>query len=315
MDKNLSPTSSLPSDNICSRLNVTNPVSIIFRPSAELQPILQNNKPLPKTIIGLLARSKVLYKSAWAASIMVFQVNQTFAVKIAHEGHTTLTKYQSLAYLREQLPNFPTPQPHSLIRFRHFCLLFTTFIEGVDLETAWPQLRNGDKQFISTQINTLLTKLRLLPFADNTPVGGVGGQGCRDVRRTILLNTKTITNDTDFKDWIFSRSRTASPLYTQFLRSLIPTSQVKCVFTHGDIRPANIMVRKEDDGSWQVAAIIDWEASGFYPEYWECVKATNDLTLRDNFDWYEYLPELASPRRYPVEWLVDRLWDRNMNNS
>jgi tRNA A-37 threonylcarbamoyl transferase component Bud32 len=40
------------------------------------------------------------------------------------------------------------------------------------------------------------------------------------------------------------------------------------VLTHGDISPRNILVQ----GS-KVDAILDWEMSGYYPEYWDYVKA------------------------------------------
>lgn len=62
-------------------------------------------------------------------------------------------------------------------------------------------------------------------------------------------------------------------------------------------------------------SIIDWESSGFYPEHWEAVKMTNNLTPRDGDDWYLLLPESFSPRQFPVLWLIDNLWDRNMENS
>lgn len=42
----------------------------------------------------------------------------------------------------------------------------------------------------------------------------------------------------------------------------------KIVMTHGDLSPRNILVQ----GS-KVVAILDWEMSGYYPEYWEYVKA------------------------------------------
>ena len=110
-------------------------------------------------------------------------------------------------------------------------------------------------------------------------------------------------------------SKTASNMYTRFLRSLMPASPPKVVFTHGDIRPANIMVRQDEEGSWTVVSIIDWESSGFYPEYWECVKMTNNLTPRGGDDWYLLLPESLSPRQFSVQWLIDRIWDRNLANS
>ncbi|KAF6822552.1 hypothetical protein CMUS01_11042 [Colletotrichum musicola] len=118
-----------------------------------------------------------------------------------------------------------------------------------------------------------------------------------------------------FEDFIFAGSETASPLYAGILRSLMPASPAKCVFTHGDIRPANVMVSRSEDGTLLVRGVIDWESSGFYPEYWDCVKATNKLTPRDLSDWYRFLPESISPKQYPVQWLVDRLWDRSLVNS
>lgn len=38
--------------------------------------------------------------------------------------------------------------------------------------------------------------------------------------------------------------------------------------SHGDISPRNILVR-----GTKVVAILDWEMSGFYPEYWDYVKS------------------------------------------
>jgi aminoglycoside phosphotransferase (APT) family kinase protein len=40
------------------------------------------------------------------------------------------------------------------------------------------------------------------------------------------------------------------------------------MFTHGDFRPANIIVK---DG--HIAGTIDWELAGWYPKHWEFVKA------------------------------------------
>lgn len=117
-----------------------------------------------------------------------------------------------------------------------------------------------------------------------------------------------------FEDFIFDGSIRATPVYIQLLRDLMP-APAKCVFTHGDVRPANIMVDKDKDGTWGIISIIDWEASGFYPEYWESVKMTNNLTPMERDDWYMYLPKSFSQRQYPIQWLVDMLWDRSLSNS
>lgn len=262
----------------------------------------------------LLAESEVLYESAWAASVMVFRVSESIVVKITEEQYAR-TEYRSLSYLQEHLATFPAPKPHGLVRIGVFCLLFTAFVPGLDLEKAWPQLGETQKHTISRHLDALFSELRSLPFPDNMPLGGVQGEGCKDARRGLRVNSEPVLNVKQFEDFVFAGSKTASPLYIEFLRGLMPKAQAKCVFTHGDVRPANIMVDEGEDGIWKVVAVIDWEASGFYPEYWECVKMTNNLTPRDQCDWYKHLPESLSPQQYPIYWLIDRLWDRNLVNS
>lgn len=59
-------------------------------------------------------------------------------------------------------------------------------------------------------------------------------------------------------------------------------------FTHADLHLRNIMVR---DGS--ITGIIDWEFSGWYPEYWEFAKAL--YVWRWQNDWVDYLPKALEP--------------------
>lgn len=284
--------------------------------SIELKQLLEDEDgdDLSRAIVDLLARSEVLYRSAWAASSMVYRVSDQVVVKITDERYA-VTEHSSLLYLQEHLPSFPAPRSHGVVRIGIFCLLFTTFVTGLDLEKAWPQLGDIQKHSISGQLDALFSQLRSLPFPENMPLGGVQGEGCKDGRRGLRVNSEPIMNVKQFDEWVFTGSKTASPVYTRLLRSLVPATIPTCVFTHGDIRPANIMVDKLEDGTWKIIAVIDWAASGFYPDYWESVKATNNLTPRDDFDWYEYLPESISPSRCSTRWLVDRLWDRNMENS
>lgn len=66
------------------------------------------------------------------------------------------------------------------------------------------------------------------------------------------------------------------------------------VFTHGDLQPKNILVRKvgtkkDGRGDFKVS-IIDWENSGWYPDYWEFCNAT--LTGRFKPDWLELATQI-----------------------
>ena len=52
--------------------------------------------------------------------------------------------------------------------------------------------------------------------------------------------------------------------YPEDLSSLLPRSSVS-VSTHGDLTPRIIMV--DDTGT--ITCVVDWENSGWYPDYWE----------------------------------------------
>lgn len=292
----------------------TDPCTILHELSPDLKTLLGDFDDLADAVLEMLDQSEVLYKSPWAASSMAFRASDSLVAKVTLHQHIA-TEYRTLQYLQQHLPLFPVPKLHGVIRIGIYGVLFTTFIPGLDLEKAWPRLDDAEKQSISSQLDTLLSELRLLPFPAGTPLGSVQSQGCKDGRRGIRISPEPITSTKEFEDFIFSGSKTASAMYTQFLRDLMPAPAAQVVFTHRDIRPANIMVNKDETQGWTVVAIIDWESSGFYPEYWECVKMTNNLTPRDHDDWYKFLPESLSPRRYPTAWLVDRIWDRNLENS
>jgi len=65
------------------------------------------------------------------------------------------------------------------------------------------------------------------------------------------------------------------------------------------------MVVDGPDGVIELSGILDWEASGFYPEYWEQLKAMNTRSIRDTSDWWEYLP--TSILGYDNDVVLDRL--------
>ncbi|KAG5946034.1 hypothetical protein E4U59_004698 [Claviceps monticola] len=266
---------SLPDHDIRRRLNRNEPVTTIFPLSTEVEDLCRDYASISEAIIGLLDNGEVLYESQWAASVMVFRISENIVVKAGHEGFS-ITEHQTLTYLQEHIPEFPAPRPYGLL-----CL--------------------GIHCFLSFSV------------PEHACLGDVAGGGCRDLRRSQRVSTKPIKSVAEFEDFIFEGSNTATPIYIGLLRGLMPLSN-KIVFTHRDIRPANIMVRRED-GKWTVTAIIDWENSGLYPEYWDAIKTANLLTFREHFDWYKYIPQSISPNQYPVQWLGDRLWDRSTTNG
>lgn len=67
----------------------------------------------------------------------------------------------------------------------------------------------------------------------------------------------------------------------RYIRKQGETCGHQIYFTHGDVALRNIMVRNSRSG-YYVAALIDFEMSGFMPEYWEYVSASTP--------WWDYNP-------------------------
>lgn len=63
----------------------------------------------------------------------------------------------------------------------------------------------------------------------------------------------------------------------------------------------------DDNNKYVLSGILDWEYSGFYPDYYESVRCTNCLGPYEEDDWYLFLPECVSPKFYAQRWLLDRV--------
>ena len=58
-----------------------------------------------------------------------------------------------------------------------------------------------------------------------------------------------------------------------------------------------------------MVGLIDWEAGGWYPEYWEYVKGLNNV--EEVKDWWRYLIRIVGD--YSSEWSFDVLIDREID--
>ncbi len=175
--------------------------------------------------------------------------------------------------------------------------------------TVGTQLSRDQKASISDQLNDALLRLRALNVPDSVSLGGVDGEGCKDTRRHTRICQESVRTCAAFEDFKFSNPHFGSSAYISLLRGLSSSHTAKVVFSHGDLRPENIVVQPDQHGNYFLTGILDWEKSGFYPDYFECTKATSNMSPSDADDWYLYLPRCASPTTYPLMWLVDRVWD------
>ncbi|XWW94770.1 hypothetical protein V2A60_002718 [Cordyceps javanica] len=154
-----------------------------------------------------------------------------------------------------------------------------TFIEGLTLQQAWPVLTQDERSTILNELRGYITQLRALT---GTRLGRLDGQGVAEFHHWLVRPPKRLDSQSMYWHQITTQLSNDYPV----------------VFTHGDIAARNIIVR---DG--HIAALLDWEYAGWYPEYWDYVFAIRGL---DNIDWEtlgEHVPSLFTPR-YDLEYIL-----------
>ena len=140
-------------------------------------------------------------------------------------------------------------------------------------------------------------------------MSSLGVYGVTDARILDAICQEPISTTAGFEDFKFSNPRFGGSVYITLLRSFEPSDVAEIVFSHRDLRPENILVQPDQHGHFTTCGIIDWEKSGFCLAYFECAKATSNLSALEEDDWYLYLPPYVSPTKYPLRWLLDRLSD------
>ncbi|KAJ9193565.1 hypothetical protein DTO166G4_592 [Paecilomyces variotii] len=261
----------------------------------------------PQQLVYMIQESDILWSGPFPRQKMVFKCNSYIVLKAVRDM-TDYTEYTTLQYLQQHKSNIPVPEPLGLLRMNGISLMFMSYLHGDTLTAQWAMLNPAQKTSVKEQLNQILLDLRSLPFPPGRPLGGVGGEGCKDVRRHLRRNDRPVMNVDDFEDFLFSSPRSGGHVFVELLRGISPSpSSSKIVFTHGDIRPDNIVVEVKDGGDCIITGIIDWEYSGFYPDYYEAIKCTNCLSPYEENDWFLFLPGCVSLERYPHWWLLDRV--------
>ena len=252
--------------------------------------------------------SEVIWRNGTSGGVAVMKCSSDTVVKMI-PNFEDFTEYTALQYLRRHAPNIPVPEPLGAVMSEQTAYIFMSFIPGPTLESVWAQLPNQQKISLSNQLSGILLELRQIQIPKDCTFGGVGGEGCKDTRRHTRISQTPIRSLAEFEDFIFSNPVFGGSVYIKLLRSMSQSHPSRIVFSHGDLRTANIIVLPDQQGNYTISGILDWEMGGFYPDYWEAVKATNTMAPQEEDDWYLHLPTCASPTTYPIHWLLDRKWD------
>jgi aminoglycoside phosphotransferase (APT) family kinase protein len=296
-------------DDVRHFLDGNTSATVLFSFSKSVRRLIEsdhNESSLARSVRKLVEQSEVVWKPKFGNHKMVLKCSPGIALKIIL-NMDDFTEYTTLQYLEEHKPTIPAPRTIGLVRLGKQFLVFMSLVPGTTLEAVWPELDDSLKRSVQEQLNGIFIELRSLTRPDNMPLGGVAGKGCQDLRRHVRRTTDPIWDTENFDNWQFSNPHFGSPIYIKTLRSLCPPLSQKHVLSHNNLRPDNIIVKLEG-GQCRVNGIIDWQYSGFYPEYYESTKVMNGLSTNEDSDWYLFIPECISPLQNTGKWLLDALW-------
>lgn len=142
------------------------------------------------------------------------------------------------------------------------------FVEGERLAEAWDNFDADQKQQVLEQLRNFMSQLRNMK---ENFIGSVDGTACEDQLFSEDIGAYgPYKDESEFNDGIITalKDTLTSGWVDKVCDMVIALKGHDIVMTHGDLSPRNIIVQ-----GTKVVAILDWEMSGFYPEYWEYVKA------------------------------------------
>ena len=214
-------------------------------------------------------------------------------------------------YIVKHAPRIPVATLLGVLATDRLAYTFMQRVHGVALDKLWSGLNPTEKYAIQQQLIEPFKLLRAVPRPSSGFALGTGCPPCCiDFRRHIRESTEPITTESDFNRFLTKLDAPrSSPLLDMAFSSLREDHEI--VMTHGDLHPRNIMVSRDGgDESIKVEAILDWETSGWYPAYWEYVKALHTIcAARKTLDWCLFLPTEAIGA-WGAEYALDSLIDR-----
>lgn len=148
-------------------------------------------------------------------------------------------------------------------------VIIMSHIPGDSLDILWDTLSEPSKTSILRSLRTVTSRLR-----SAKPRRYIGSVDMTGVPDTLFLPRYSgpFVNETEFTSGLaqslLARQEGGWMRLLERMLMALPSHGEEFFFTHGRLNPQNILVR---DG--EVVGLLDWGEAGFYPRYWETVKA------------------------------------------
>ncbi|CAG8948723.1 hypothetical protein HYFRA_00001844 [Hymenoscyphus fraxineus] len=192
------------------------------------------------------------------------------ALTVAKSGNATRMGEAAAMKLVRSKTSVPVPKVFNayIVEETNDPCILMEFVEGDVLRDVWDDMTHDEKASIVSQLKGFMDELRSIK---GEFIGAVDETPCVD--RIFEGNSSRYGpygNEAEFHEGLIAAMKISQEnvwvdMVAEFIRAM-PKHEI--VLTHSDLAPRNIIVR-----GGKVVAILDWEYHGFYPAYWEYVKA------------------------------------------
>jgi tRNA A-37 threonylcarbamoyl transferase component Bud32 len=274
--------------------------------------------PIP-SIEEIESSSKIFNKYGAHRTV---RVGEHFVVKYGERVNTL--EADNMMFIHKQT-NIPVPQLYAVFRSPvkpAVLYIVMQYIHGNTLLTEWPTMSEAQKSTVGKKLRSYFAQLRGLPSPGYYGSLGRGhmpsgifwdGESAylnpaisgpfeteADLNNGLVLKSRGIDEYNKRRGYKAEFYAKALPVV---LRGHHPT------FTHGDFQRKNIMVRRKEqkelaghEDDYEVT-LIDWEMSGWYPDYWEYTIAACSFRFDD--DWPDKVGDILDPYLVEFPWLIN----------
>ncbi|KAK8106822.1 uncharacterized protein PG998_008835, partial [Apiospora kogelbergensis] len=209
--------------------------------------------------------------------------------KYGKAPRVNIAEAQCLWALKQVVPHIPAPEVYGWTQYTEYTYLFIEFVHGVTLENVWDSLPQSERIQLCGQLRSILAELRHINRGPLTDVVVAGGNF------SPAGPFSSVAEFHDWLSWMLVKDKgqhwpgiDPKDIPDPYRQGLPDDSPV--VFTRADLHPSNIMVSAEYPH--RIVAIIDWQQSGWYPDYWGLCKA--EYTAEPRSKWVtEYIPRFV----------------------
>lgn len=165
------------------------------------------------------------------------------------------------------------------------------YVPGTSLDKIWKTLTQEQKIASCQELKGYLLQLQKLK---GTRIQAMSGRPIT-IGLRFPVQCGPFDTEKELNDWMAGPNLRSFDIFKDYARSSLRDDHEICV-AHGNISPRNIMAGK-------VAAVLDWDRCGWYPEYWETARMlTENAGISD---YYKHIHHLL-PGKYVQELLALR---------